>query len=254
MKKICILTILFLVALAAWSQDYDLDIDIDLTETFESEEAAVPFSLYGYLVNFSSVNFYTGRSGIENMDMGNTFYMRLKGDFEPEEALHFHFEASYSSSMGNHSFSALYESYAMDHLWGSVAIGLFDLQFGKMPIAWGTGYVFNPSSRTASSAYMETVSEETPGTLGIVPSVQLAPGFAIQSYLAFQDSTSPLKEWEARLVNLGKSVRVRTFEGIVEGVAEAVDATGALLVRRADGHLIQLLEGDITLGPSRRTG
>ncbi len=73
-------------------------------------------------------------------------------------------------------------------------------------------------------------------------------------YLAFQEGTSPLKEWEARLVNLGKSVRVRTFEGIVEGVAEAVDATGALLVRRADGQLIRLLEGDIALGPSQRTG
>ena len=86
MKKIFIvsLLILFIAGGILAAQDYDLDIDIDLTDSFESEEAAAPFSLYGYLVNFSTVSFYTGGSGIENVDMGNTFYMRLKGDFEPE--------------------------------------------------------------------------------------------------------------------------------------------------------------------------
>ena len=216
MKKICILTTLLLVALAAWTQDYDLDIDIDLTEIFESEEAAVPFSIYGYLVNFSSVNFYTSGSGIENMDMGNTFYMRLKGDFEPEEALHFHFEASYSGSMGNHSFSTLYESYAIDHLWGSVAIGLFDLQFGKIPIAWGTGYVFNPSSRTASSAYMETVSEETAGTLGVVPSVQLDSGLAIQGYIAFQDKNHVTTGADGNFNNLPFGIKLQAAAGLFD--------------------------------------
>lgn len=71
-------------------------------------------------------------------------------------------------------------------------------------------------------------------------------------YLAFQSGTSPSKEWESKLISLGKSVRVRTFQGIVKGVAEAVDATGALLVRRADGQLVRILEGDISPGSSQR--
>ncbi len=190
MKKIFVLSLLllFMAAIISWTQDYDLDIDIDLTDSFEFEERSeLPFSLYGYLVNFSTVNIYTNGMEIENSDMGNTFYMRLKGDFDPEDSLHFHFEAYYSGSMGNLSSYALYEEYGIDHLWGSAAIGPLDLQFGKIPIAWGTAYLFNPSSRTASSAFMETVSEETPGTLGIVPSIQIAPELALQGYLAFQD-------------------------------------------------------------------
>ncbi|MCK5201302.1 MAG: hypothetical protein KAR21_23270, partial [Spirochaetales bacterium] len=189
MKKIFILSILLLLlaSLVSWAQDYDLDIDIDLSDSFETEEIKAPFSLYGYLVNYSIVNIYTDGSRIEDADTGNTLYMRLKGDFEPEDALHFHFEAYYSGSTGNQSSSAVYESYAIDHLWGSAAMGPLDLQFGKMPIAWGTGYVFNPTARTTSFAFMETVSEETPGTLGIAPSVQLGPGLALQGYLAFQD-------------------------------------------------------------------
>ena len=218
MKKIFIvsLLILFIAGGILAAQDYDLDIDIDLTDSFNAEEAEAPFSLYGYLVNFSTVNIYTDNFRIEDADMGNTFYMRLKGDFEPEDALHFHFEASYSGSMGNHSFSTLYESYAIDHLWGSVAIGLLDLQFGKMPIAWGTGYVFNPSSRTASSAYMETVSEETIGTLGVVPSVQLGSGLAIQGYLAFQDKNHVTTGASGNFDNLPFGIKLQAAAGLFD--------------------------------------
>ncbi|MBA7543657.1 hypothetical protein ES705_35994 [subsurface metagenome] len=189
MKKIFMwgFLILLLGAGVLQAQDYDLDIDIDLTESFETEEAVAPFSLYGYLVNFSTITLYTSGFRIEDADMGNTLYMRLKGDSEPGDALHFHFEASYTGSTGNQNPYTVYESFAVDHLWGSAAVGPLDLQFGKMPIAWGTGYAFNPTARTAASAFMETVSEETPGTIGLAPSVQLGPGLALQGYLAFQD-------------------------------------------------------------------
>lgn len=204
-----ILMVLFLalsVSLAA--QDYDLDIDVELPESIDSsqrEEAS--FSVYGYLVNFSNINFYTDSGDALDADIGNILYMRLKGDFDPEDALHFHFEASYTGSSGNQNTYALLEDYGLltgygqseypyndfvqsftvDHLWGSASIGLVDLQFGKMPIAWGTGYVFNPTARTTLSSFLDTVSEETPGTIGISPSVQLASGPALQGYLAFQD-------------------------------------------------------------------
>lgn len=217
MKKILFFCLLLmsLVAVFSWAGDYDLDIDIDLTDSFETEEKGAPFSFYGYLVNFSTVNIYTDNFRIEDADMGNTFYMRLKGDFEPEDTLHFHFEACYSGSMGNQSPFAVYESYAIDHLWGSAAIGPLDLQFGKMPIAWGTGYVFNPTARTASSAFMETVSEETPGTLGIAPSVQLAPGLALQGYLAFQDRNHLTTEapGSGNFDNLPFGIKIQTAAG-----------------------------------------
>ena len=116
MKKFFILSILLLFALVLWAQDYDLDIDIDLTDSFGTEETTeLPFSLYGYLVNFSTVNIYTNGMEIENSDMGNTLYIRLKGDFDPEDSLHFHFEAYYSGSIGKLLPSSLYEEYAIDH-------------------------------------------------------------------------------------------------------------------------------------------
>jgi BirA family biotin operon repressor/biotin-[acetyl-CoA-carboxylase] ligase len=66
-------------------------------------------------------------------------------------------------------------------------------------------------------------------------------------YAALQAGQSPHTEWAARLATLGRSVRATTPQGPVEGVAEAVDAAGALLVRAADGTLHRLVAGDVTL-------
>jgi len=54
--------------------------------------------------------------------------------------------------------------------------------------------------------------------------------------------------WAARLGTLGQVVRVTG--GIEdEGLAEGVDADGALLLRRADGTLAHITVGDVTLRP-----
>jgi biotin-(acetyl-CoA carboxylase) ligase len=42
-------------------------------------------------------------------------------------------------------------------------------------------------------------------------------------------------------------VQVTTPEGVLKGVAEAVDGDGALLLRMDDGAIRQLLIGDVTL-------
>ena len=55
--------------------------------------------------------------------------------------------------------------------------------------------------------------------------------------------------WAARLGTLGQVVRVTG--GIEdEGLAEGVDADGALLLRRADGTLAHITVGDVTLRPA----
>lgn len=53
--------------------------------------------------------------------------------------------------------------------------------------------------------------------------------------------------WAARLVTLGQQVSIQQPTGRLEGVAEAVDDDGALLVRTADGALRRLLAGDVSL-------
>ncbi len=52
--------------------------------------------------------------------------------------------------------------------------------------------------------------------------------------------------WAGRLVTLGRTVTVSTGDSIWEGLAEGVDADGALLVRRANGGLERIIAGDVT--------
>jgi BirA family biotin operon repressor/biotin-[acetyl-CoA-carboxylase] ligase len=54
-------------------------------------------------------------------------------------------------------------------------------------------------------------------------------------------------EWAGRLVNLGRMVTVSTGDRAWEGMAEGVDADGALLVRRAGGGLERIMAGDVTM-------
>ena len=74
-------------------------------------------------------------------------------------------------------------------------------------------------------------------------------------YADLQAGRSPHVEWATRLATLGRHVRATTAGGPVEGVAEAVDADGALLLRATDGILHRLVAGDVTLasGAGRST-
>jgi BirA family biotin operon repressor/biotin-[acetyl-CoA-carboxylase] ligase len=52
-------------------------------------------------------------------------------------------------------------------------------------------------------------------------------------------------DWRARLVTLGNRVTIRQNDGAVEGIAEDVNANGALLVRTSDGTLQVVTWGDV---------
>jgi BirA family biotin operon repressor/biotin-[acetyl-CoA-carboxylase] ligase len=56
--------------------------------------------------------------------------------------------------------------------------------------------------------------------------------------------------WRARLETLGRQVRVQFGDQFDEGVAEDVDGDGNLLLRRADGSIVALAAGDVTLVPA----
>jgi BirA family biotin operon repressor/biotin-[acetyl-CoA-carboxylase] ligase len=66
-------------------------------------------------------------------------------------------------------------------------------------------------------------------------------------YEMLRAGVGPHREWAARLATLGQSVKATTSEGRLAGVAEAVDAGGALLLRTPDGVVHRLLAGDVTL-------
>ncbi|MDP2743500.1 MAG: biotin--[acetyl-CoA-carboxylase] ligase [Dehalococcoidia bacterium] len=68
------------------------------------------------------------------------------------------------------------------------------------------------------------------------------------AYLALKAGGPIREEWRARLETLGRRVRVARMMGPPEeGVAEDVDEQGQLLLRRADGSLLALSEGDVSL-------
>jgi len=68
------------------------------------------------------------------------------------------------------------------------------------------------------------------------------------------EGESPHPEWAARLVTLGQVVEASTRAGKVVGVAEAVDDTGALLLRTPDRCVHRLVAGDVTLRPGNADG
>jgi hypothetical protein len=163
-----------------------------LAFTAEAEDSFFQetLSLYGYLENFFNANLYADDWRINDSDYGNILYGRLKGDWNPGDNLSFHVELDYNASVGNLNPGTEIQTASVDHLWGSVNLGRFDVQFGKLPIAWGTGYFFNPTSKATTIPFLESVSEETPGTVGIVPSVSFLDGFlSLQGYMAFQDKS-----------------------------------------------------------------
>ncbi len=66
-------------------------------------------------------------------------------------------------------------------------------------------------------------------------------------YLSSTESDAVYEEWRDRLATLGKKIRVTSGTGTQEGIAEDVDADGALLLRLPDGSLDRVLAGDVTL-------
>jgi BirA family biotin operon repressor/biotin-[acetyl-CoA-carboxylase] ligase len=66
-------------------------------------------------------------------------------------------------------------------------------------------------------------------------------------YLTLKAGGSLYEEWRDSLVTLGQRIRVKSAEGLYEGMAESVDRDGSLLLRGAHGQLTKIIAGDVTL-------
>ena len=66
-------------------------------------------------------------------------------------------------------------------------------------------------------------------------------------YRALPDGDAIYREWRARLVTLGRKVRVESGKTILEGIAESVARDGSLLLRHPDGNSTQIVAGDVRL-------
>jgi len=66
-------------------------------------------------------------------------------------------------------------------------------------------------------------------------------------YLSLPAGEPIYKTWRERLATLGRRVKVKSGSVTLEGIAESVDGSGALMLRQADGSLTRVITGDVTL-------
>jgi len=66
-------------------------------------------------------------------------------------------------------------------------------------------------------------------------------------YLCLPNSREIFEDWQDKLVTLGKKVVVRMGSETLEGLAESVDSTGALMLKLDDGSTTRIVAGDVTI-------
>jgi BirA family transcriptional regulator, biotin operon repressor / biotin---[acetyl-CoA-carboxylase] ligase len=66
-------------------------------------------------------------------------------------------------------------------------------------------------------------------------------------YFSLASGDAVFVQWRDSLVTLGKNITARSGEDIYQGVAESVARDGGLMLRQADGSLIKVVAGDVTL-------
>lgn len=106
------------------------------------------------------------------------------------------------------------------------------------------------TSQASLSALADRSTSLLAATGQKVPRLPLLQRFLAQAevrYLALQAGWRPNDEWSERLATLGQEVAITTPDEVIAGLAEGVDADGALLVRQAGGKLVRIIAGDVTL-------
>ena len=66
-------------------------------------------------------------------------------------------------------------------------------------------------------------------------------------YESLRAGQSPYADWRRLCATLGQAVTAQGVGGTIEGIAEDVAEDGSLLVRQADGTLVTVAAGDVTL-------
>jgi BirA family biotin operon repressor/biotin-[acetyl-CoA-carboxylase] ligase len=113
----------------------------------------------------------------------------------------------------------------------------------------GIGINVNVASETLPTldANATSILVETGRTVGRAALLATLLAGVERRYEALQAGESAHSEWASRLATLGQRVQATTSQGTLAGVAESVDADGALLLRTPDGGLHRIAVGDVTL-------
>jgi hypothetical protein len=197
------------------------------SESGDGSLAEERMSIYGYAVSLASVDFR--ELPADGIELGGIAYLRMKGDFKPQDRLFFHVEASYDARAGYQNPCVVaddagllpagsptsIDSLRVDQAWGSVNAGAFSLQAGKLPIGWGSAYVFNPTQRASRPTLLDPVMDETPGTLAVLPTWSPCDALRLSGYVAFQDKShrETVAARDGAIENLPFGLRLQTTIG-----------------------------------------
>ena len=139
--------------------------------------------------------------------------------------------------------------------WAKAAGILLEVTSGTAGIEWailGCGINLSASPPAEATSYPTTNLAAAVG----VPVSRLALLQALllridlwQRRLRAGERDALFAAWRARLLTIGRQVRVTTPHGLIEGLAVDVDRNGGLLVRDPTGTLHTITTGDVGLVP-----
>ena len=110
----------------------------------------------------------------------------------------------------------------------------------------GVNVNFAPAAYPELAGAATSLSEETGKTVSRAALLKSLLEHLDRLYVGLRQGARPLKEWKALLDNLGKEVQVRWGDNVETGIAEDVDETGNLILRRGDGSRVTVTAGDVS--------
>ncbi len=154
--------------------------------------------------------------------------LRLRGRFQPAQAVSVTLEAEYLEQWGAAHPKArreivgieggelLQQGISLDYVYADSAFGPVDLRIGRQPLAWGSAYAFNPTNLMNPSTLAGLAGIEPPGITAVAPSITLGTQWGVEGYLGFEDRNRQLKAVSdlSRLDTLPFGVRGRGYIGM----------------------------------------
>ncbi len=114
-------------------------------------------------------------------------------------------------------------------------------------VGLGVNVNFPAASVAGIPSNATTIADELGRAFPRAPLAQAILRGVEHYYLRLRAGEDLRTEWAARLATLHQRVRAQDGSQVEEGIAEDVDEDGALLLRRADGSLVRLIAGEVTL-------
>jgi len=183
--------------------------------------------LYGYVESRAAASFDGDAA-----EYGFSTRLRIKGEWKSSEAITARMEMVYSEQEGSlNSLTraldlGIYPAVALqaenpqdsflgrfevDQAWGVVNLGRFDMSMGKMPIAWGNAWFYNPTDRLGEAAAPESRQAETPGIAAFVPVWYSGGDWAVEGTVVFRqrgiENTALTGSMDFRNIPLGLRVK-----------------------------------------------